>query len=339
MSNNRYSVLIIGCGNIAGGYDEQQPIDSLPLGHAKAYLNHGGFNLSACIEPDATKRIKFQKRWRVKNGFANFHDLRKQVLSFDVISICSPTSSHLNDLQQALSLNPKLIFCEKPVTSSLHETKKIVSDCVNSNILLAVNYSRRWSPQVAEFKSELESGKWGAVSSISAIYNKGILNNGSHMLDLLSFLFGPLRLTAVGRILDDFSLDDPTVDATLISNQGFPIHLNVANAKDYALFEMQVVTQKGMICMEDGGFRWRFRQAQPSNKLLGYQFLNAGEWIEQNGSFALTGAVSNIYRALQNADPLMSTGVNALEAQSLCEQIKTEAMNKAADQQFLKEPT
>jgi predicted dehydrogenase len=337
MRDDRYSVLIIGCGNIAGGYDEMQPKDSLPLGHAKAYINHGGFKLTACIEPDATKRIAFQNRWNVPNGFANFQDLKKQEFNFDVISICSPTSSHANDLQQALSLNPKLIFCEKPLTSSLHETKRIVSECSNSNILLAVNYSRRWSPQVKQVKSELESGKWGEIRSISAVYNKGILNNGSHMLDLLSFLFGHLRLTAVGQILDDFSLDDPTVDATLISNQGFPIHLNVAHAKDYALFELQVVTQKGMICMEDGGSRWRFRQARPSDQLHGYHFLTTSEWIEPKGSFALTGAVSNIYKALQNEAPLISTGVNAVEAQSLCEQIKTEATTKAADHQFLKE--
>jgi predicted dehydrogenase len=337
MSDDRYSVLIIGCGNIAGGYDEQQPMDSLPLAHAKAYINHGRFNLTACIEPDTTKRIAFQNRWNVTNGFANFHDIDKQAFSVDVISICSPTSSHANDLQQALSLNPKLIFCEKPVTSSLRETKRIVSECSNNNVLLAVNYSRRWSPQVIQVKSELESGKWGEIRSISAIYNKGILNNGSHMVDLLSFLFGPLRLTAVGQILDDFSFDDPTVDATLISNQGFPIHLNVAHAKDYALFEMQVVTQKGMICMEDGGSRWRFRQVLPSNKLHGYHFLNTGEWLEPKGSFALTGAVSNLYKALQNEAPLISTGVNAVEAQSLCELIKTQAMTKAADHQPSKE--
>ena len=337
MNEDLYTVLIIGCGNIAGGYDLHLPEEDLPLGHAKAFINHGGFKLVACIDPDASKLAAFQNRWGVPNGFTSFKDMGAPIFRFDVISICSPTREHANDLQLALSLNPKLIFCEKPVTSILQDTVKAVKDCSDQKVLLAVNYSRRWSPQVMQLKFDLINGKWGEVRSVSAVYNKGILNNGSHMLDLLNCLFGPLKLTSVGHLLGDFFPEDPTVDATLISDHSFPIHLNVAHAKDYALFEMKIVTEKGVIDMEDGGARWRFRLAQPSNKLYGYNFLNAGEWVVSNGSYSLTGAVANLYDALQSKVPLASTGINSLQAQSICEQIKRCALSKAEDQNFKKE--
>jgi len=64
MTTTAYKVLIIGCGNMAGGYDLIQPDDALPLGHAKAFVKHGGFALSACVDPDAAKLAAFQHRWK-----------------------------------------------------------------------------------------------------------------------------------------------------------------------------------------------------------------------------------------------------------------------------------
>lgn len=323
-----YKVLIIGCGNMAGGYDLLQPEDALPLGHAKAFSKHGGFALAACVEPDAAKRAAFQQRWQVPAGFDTLQEAAEGG-QFDVISICSPTHAHAADIQSALALKPKLIFCEKPVTSNLQESQRAVQACAAQQVLLAVNYSRRWSPQVAQLKAELAEGHWGAVRSVSAVYNKGILNNGSHMLDLLLGLLGPLHIVSVGQAVDDFFTNDPTVDVTLHTEQGLPIQLNVAHAQDYALFEMQIVTEKGVINMEDGGARWRFRHAKPSEQLAGYSFLNTGEWVEPLGSYALTGAVDNIFDALQSGTPLASSGSNALQVQALCEQIQHMALAPA----------
>jgi predicted dehydrogenase len=182
---------------------------------------------------------------------------------------------------------------------------------------------------VAQLKAEFAEGHWGALRSVSAVYNKGLLNNGSHMIDLLLALFGPLHIVSVGQAADDFFSDDPTVDATLRTQQGLPVQLNVAHAQDYALFEMQIVTEKGVINMEDGGARWRLRHAKPSEKLAGYRFLNSGELVEPQGSYALTNAVANIFEALQNDAPLASTGSNALQAQTLCEHIKQIALAQA----------
>ena len=330
MTTPAYKVLIIGCGNMAGGYDLLLPDDALPLGHAKAFAKHGGFDVCSCVDPDTSKRVAFQQRWQVPAGFSSVQELAASGGQFDVICICSPTHAHVADIQSALALKPKLIFCEKPVTSQLQESQHAVQACADQQVLLAVNYSRRWSPQVTQLKAELADGHWGAVRSVSAVYNKGLLNNGSHMIDLLLSLLGPLHIVSVGQAVADFFSDDPTIDATFLTQQGLPIQLNVAHAQDYALFEMQIVTEKGVISMEDGGARWRFRHAKPSEQLLGYSFLNAGDWVQPNGSFALTGAVANIFEALQHGAPLSSTGSNALQSQALCEQMKQMALAHAS---------
>ena len=76
MPTTPYKVLIIGCGNIAGGFDVRHPSDAPPFGHAKAYLQHGGFSLVACVEPDASKRAAFQEQWGITQGANTLADLQ-----------------------------------------------------------------------------------------------------------------------------------------------------------------------------------------------------------------------------------------------------------------------
>ena len=118
-------------------------------------------------------------------GFSSIDQVEKSDDRFDVISICSPTSCHVNDLEAALRLSPKLIFCEKPVTQSVAQTERMVAACREGNIRLAVNHTRRWAPDIVLLHADMQAGRWGKLRSVVGLYNKGILNNGSHMLDLL----------------------------------------------------------------------------------------------------------------------------------------------------------
>ena len=78
--------------------------------------------------------------------------------------------------------------------------------------------------------------------------------------------------------------------------------------------------------MEDGGARWRFRTAAPSTELLGYKFLNHGEWLAPQGSPLMRNAVANLHDALCHGAALACTGEHALQAQTLCEQIQKLAL-------------
>ena len=53
-------------------------------------------------------------------------------------------------------------------------------------------------PDVLRLRDELAAGHWGEVRSVSATYNKGVLNNGGHLIDLLHLLLGPLDVVVTG---------------------------------------------------------------------------------------------------------------------------------------------
>lgn len=317
------NVLIIGCGNIAGGFDATG--GDLILTHAGAYRRHGRFHLAACVEPDAAKREAFRMRWGVQDAFAELSQALGSGSRYDVVSICSPTTQHGDHLRMVLEARPRLVFCEKPITTDLDMASDLVAAYHAVGVPLAINHTRRWDPQVVQFKSALQSGDWGAVRSVVGHYNKGILNNGSHMVDLLRYLLGPLRLLAAGDARIDYSAEDPTVPALLSSSQDVPIHLVGGAASDYAFFEAQFVTEKGVVAIEQGGFSWRQRIVKPSPHFPGYRVVGDDAMLRGRYGEAMLCAAANLYDAVTTGTVLASTGESALAAQSLCNEIRLRA--------------
>jgi predicted dehydrogenase len=319
-------VLIVGCGNIAGSFDKERSPDDFPYTHAGAYARDGRFSITVCVEPDEQRRHEFMTTWGVPVGFSSIDEIPDSGCQFDVISICSPTTCHAHDLEIALQLKPKLIFCEKPVTTSLAQTERLVEVCRSNNILLVVNYSRRFDPDVAKLKSEIQEGRRGQLRSVVGIYNKGILNNGSHMMDLLNLLVGPMEIVKVGKPVYDFFPADPTVPVWLEGPGELPVYLVCGHAADYAIFELQLIFSLGVLTMEEGGMFWRERDASDSDMFKGYRLLDEG--VRRAGEYPRTmiQAVDNIYRAIEQGELLASTGESALAAQRICEQISQQAI-------------
>ena len=230
-----FRVLIVGCGNIAGAFDENRPASDFPYTHAGAFTRDARFVLATCVEPDHKRRKEFMDAWGVPAGFGSIEETLGSSGEHDVISICSPTPQHAHDLEVVLQLKPRLIFCEKPVTQSVAETQRLALECYKANILLAVNHTRRWAADISRLRDDMHAGKWGQLRSIVGFYNKGILNNGSHMLDLLHLLVGHMDIVRVGKPIFDFYPSDPTIPVWLEGPQGVPVHLVSGHAEDFAV--------------------------------------------------------------------------------------------------------
>lgn len=332
------SVLLIGGGNIAGAFDHACAKDAWPLTHAGAYLRDGRFQLAACVEPDENRRAAFGAHWPVEQLLASVDDIAPDA-RFDVISICSPTELHAAHLEFSLRMKPRLVFCEKPLLPTFNGATAWVERFDRAGIPLAVNHTRRWAPDLLTLASELRAGQWGRIRSVIGVYNKGILNNGSHLLDLLATLLGELSVEWAGEPVHDHWRDDPSVPAVLRSASGVVASLNIGNAQDFAIFELQILTERGVIAMERGGAGWRIRHAEASAEFNGYRVLSKATEPDGQYAMAMTRAVDNIWSHLASGEPLACTGYQALHAQRLCQQIRQRAMSHRAAPQYHGEPT
>ena len=322
-----FKVLIVGCGNIAGGFDANRPSNELPFSHAGAYAKHAGFRIAACVDPEKAKREAFMQRWSVPKGFVQIEEALKSSEHYDVVSVCSPTHAHYSDVLAAMEMKPQLIFCEKPVTPSAQQTAELVERCKAAGIMFMVNYIRRWDPDVVHLRNQLLHGTWGAIRSATAVYTKGILNNGSHMIDLLHMLIGKLDLRSVGVPVLDVLPNDPTIPAVFTGPGDISVHVACGHAQDFSIFELQIVTEKGVICMEDGGLHWRTRRVIDSPYFGGYRSLDAGERQPGGLPAAALAAVAEMHAALSQGTAISSTGENALAVQQVCETIRNRALD------------
>jgi hypothetical protein len=101
-----------------------------------------------------------------------------------------------------------------------------------------------------------------------------------------------------------------------------PVHLATAHAGDLALFELQLVCEKAVITMHDGGLQWRVRRVIESPHFAGYRVLDEGLVVQGEYLQSAARAVDNLYQHLCQGQALASTGHTALAAQRLCEQIR-----------------
>ena len=315
-------VLIVGCGNIAGVFDYERPAGDLPYTHAGAYTRDGRYDLVACVEPDDKRRKEFMAAWDVPAGYRSIEDVTDSGSLFDVISICSPTNCHAHDIEIALGLKPKIIFCEKPITTEIEKTEQLIAECNKLNVSFAVNYTRRWDKAISKLQTDIQENRWGLLRSVVGSYNKGILNNGAHMLDLLYCLIGPMDIIKVGKPIFDFFPEDPSVPVWMEGQHGVPVQLVCGHAEDYALFELQLVFSHGILTMEQGGMFWRERHAVDSAIFKGYRVLEEGLCRFGEYPGAMAQAVDNIFRAINHGDTLACSISSAIAVQRTCEEIK-----------------
>lgn len=317
-----FSVLIVGCGNIAGRFDDENKDNKYSLTHADAYKKHSRFILNACVDPHIERLKSFKKRWNIRHSYNSIDEILKTNDTYDVVSICSPSNLHSLHLQEVLDLKPSLVFCEKPLTDNLVKTRNLVKEFKNNNILLAVNYSRRWMPNLESFRKDLLNGKWGKIRSIVGHYNKGLLNNGSHMIDLLHFILGRLTPVWAGKPLFDFTDEDPSIPAIFSSKEVSYIYLNLTNSADYSFFEISFYMEEAVVTLENGGHNWNIRERIDSKHYSGFKTLSSSINKPAEYNFTLNRAVQNIYDTLCGDDKLKSDGSNAIQAQEVCENIK-----------------
>lgn len=302
-----FSVLIIGCGAIAGGYDAEDIPGPNILTHAKAFNTHQGFDLVGCLDVDQATAQSFADTWQVNKAYASLEQALSEC-DFDIISICTSTPSHESYLRQLNNYDMKLIFCEKPITDNLSSAREM-SGLYKDN--MTVNYLRRFDPEIRQLSSNINRGEYGRFISGKAKYNKGLYNNGSHMTDLLHMLFGSLKVKAAGEINHDYWPDDPTLSARLETDSGAQIGLIGSNVRNGMIFDLELVFEQAQISLTDFSNTINIR---PKDR--------PGRQIKTSLKLDMLHAVSNIYDHLTLGTKLCSNAENALLALETCGTIR-----------------
>ena len=196
---------IIGCGDVC-------EVKSGP-----AFYKVPGSALSVVMRRNGGLAADFAKRHGVPRSTTNAEELifDKDV---DAVYIATPPGTHLSYALQVASAG-KPCYVEKPMARSAAECRVMLDAFERAKQPLFVAYYRRALPRFLKVREILRSGALGNVLSVSHVYQgradpeRGkpgwpeksgwredvpesggglFLDLGSHVIDLLDFLLGPL---------------------------------------------------------------------------------------------------------------------------------------------------
>jgi len=169
-----YRVGIVGCGGIARE-------------HVRAYGKIPNAKVVAGAELDPDRRKKFAEDFNLQSSYENYQDMLEKE-SLDIVSVCTWPKTHSDAVCKAAQSGCKGIMCEKPMATNLGEADQMLKACRENNVRLAIGHHHRFDPQLAKAKELINEKAVGNVVLLWGHCSLDLMNNGSHVVDMINFL-------------------------------------------------------------------------------------------------------------------------------------------------------
>jgi predicted dehydrogenase len=172
--------------------------------------------LIAVMRRNSDLAADYARRHNVPRWYDNADELINDP-EVDAVYVATPPDSH-RDYVVRVARAGKHVYVEKPMARTALECEEMISACDEAGVGLFVAYYRRAQPRFATVKELLDSGRIGELRSVSIrnerpapsggaddegwrvdpqISGGGhFVDLGSHILDLLDWLLGPVTYTA-----------------------------------------------------------------------------------------------------------------------------------------------
>lgn len=313
-----YRVAIVGAGRIGAMLDA--PRNPLILTHAHGYKACEGFEIVGFVDPNLDTAEAASARWGGV-AFGSIEDLfQKQ--DIDVVSICLPDELHYSTLLALAEKPIRFIFLEKPAVTTAEEADVIRTLYEELPIRVQVNYTRRFVPEIRKIREAVRSGNYGEFLTGTGYYGKGLLHNGSHMVDLLQFLVGEVGNVVI-KVNEtvDFYDQDPSVSALLTMRSGGDFYLRHIDCRRFHIFELDLTFENKRIRICELGTIIEEYSVGDNRLFKGYRTLNRDAKFSTQHSNAMCHAIANIRNNLRDNEPLVCTLEESLETVKTCSRI------------------
>ncbi|HVW20870.1 MAG TPA: Gfo/Idh/MocA family oxidoreductase [Opitutaceae bacterium] len=278
--------------------------------HAGAYRACTHTVLVGVCDSDPARAADGARRW----GVAAYSDPRRLLAEArpEIVSICTPDETH-GPILRLLLRDPmvRAILAEKPLALTVPEAASAVRLARVAGVKLAVNYSRRYSPEHAELQRLIAAGRLGPIQKIQGLYTKGVLHNGTHWFDLARWLVGDFSSV---RGIGPTRLSDPEIDVLIDFRNGAKGCLQCCAASAFGVFEMDVIGTHGRARITESGHKIEFQRPRPSPRYRGFRALAPWKTVRPPLKSTLRLAVADLARSLRRGCQPACTGEDGLAA-------------------------
>lgn len=163
--------------------------------HARVYNDLEGVDLVAVADTQASTARAVARRYKIPY-YDSYLDMIED-MSFDLVSIASPTSLHA-EIALACIEHGIHVLVEKPIASTVDVGEQMIRAADKQGVLLTVGHIERFNPAILSLKTRLESGALGHIFQVTArrlgpfpprITDVGVVTDlATHDLDIMRFL-------------------------------------------------------------------------------------------------------------------------------------------------------
>ncbi|MBA2678188.1 MAG: Gfo/Idh/MocA family oxidoreductase [Ktedonobacteraceae bacterium] len=305
---------VIGAGRIGALLDD--PNSPHILTHAHGYKASEGFEIVGFVDRELGKAQRAATCWGGK-AFSSIEELfaRQDV---DVVSVCVPDELHYETLSSLAKRPVRLIFLEKPPVRTATEAESIGALYARLPIRVLVNYTRRFVPEIRRIGLAITDNEYGDFLSGTGYYGKGLMHNGSHMVDLVRFLLGEVDEIEPTDELADFYDDDPSVSALLSLERGGRFYLKHIDCRNYDIFELDLLFEKKRVRISDLGAVIEEYSVGDNKIFKDCRTLNKDRSYSTEHRRAMYHAITNIRSNLERDEPLACTLQDSLATVTTC---------------------
>lgn len=176
MTRDTYDVGIVGCG-------------STGRAHARAYRDHDRTEIVAAAELTESTREEFLAEFDVPAGYESHADMLRAE-DLDMVSVCTLHSTHAEISIDAAEAGVDGVCCEKPMATNLGETRDMLNAVERNDTKLTISHKRRFHPVHEKARELIAEGAIGEPRLVTGGHGGGLLNWGTHVIDLARFLLG-----------------------------------------------------------------------------------------------------------------------------------------------------
>lgn len=222
-SEGPYRTVLIGAGKIGARYSTD-PVMARHFRyatHAQVLADHPAFAWDAVVDENPQALREAVGHWGIGHACATTRELGLRYAA-EVAVVATPPGGRRDVLDALPAL--RAVVVEKPLGRSRHEAADFVNYCLARGLALQVNLWRRADATLRALAAgELES-RIGAAQAVFGVYGNGILNNATHLVDLVCMLLGPVAavqaMAASEKYREGPLPDDVNLPFTMVGNTG-----------------------------------------------------------------------------------------------------------------------
>lgn len=168
-----YRAAILGCGPRA-------------VDHAEAYAHVSSGRLVAACDRDRRRLDDFCDRFEIEGRFTELRDMLEAVRP-ELLQIVTPPE-RAEVVAESVRVPPHAILIEKPLACRPAAGYAILDTCRRAGVPLYVNHQLRHHRPFQRVREAILGGEIGELVSLRGTSKGRLTEQGTHLLDLLSFL-------------------------------------------------------------------------------------------------------------------------------------------------------